>query len=96
MTTAFKISPSLWAVIDAASVFRLTRLVTHDRLTERARQWILRRWGMPAFDFASCPWCVSVYVAAGVVALTALVSAQWKYVAFVLAFSAVAGLLADR
>lgn len=47
-------------------------------------------------EFLSCPWCVSIWLAAGVVALTQLWPAGWQYAAVALAFSGVAGFLADR
>ena len=46
--------------------------------------------------FLGCPWCVSPYVAGGVVALQATAPTVWQYAAAVLGFSAVAGLLMER
>ncbi len=45
---------------------------------------------------ATCPWCASVWCAAGVVALRRLVPRAWGPVAEVLALAAVAGLVAER
>lgn len=40
-----------------------------------------------------CIWCSSVWLAGGVVALRALVPEPWSYLAVVLAFAALAGLI---
>jgi hypothetical protein len=47
-------------------------------------------------QFITCPWCVSPYLAIGVVMLQALAPTACLYVTAVLAFSLVAGLLAER
>ena len=75
----------------------------------RQHGWIDQTDGMPIqvgtlegrtartlFELAGCPWCVSVWFAAGAVMLTRLTPTAWQYVAFALACSAVAGFLADR
>ena len=94
--TAFALTPGLWLVVDALAVFSLTILVTRDVITEKPRQWIKRRLGLHAFDFITCPWCTSVWIAAAVVALTVFVPSEWKYVAYLLTCTAVAGFLAER
>ena len=48
------------------------------------------------FELVTCPWCVSIYMAAVVVALTKLLPGVWQYPAMGLALSAAAGFLADR
>jgi hypothetical protein len=93
---AFKLTPALWLFLDTVAVFRLTRLVTTDTITEKPRQWVKRHWGMGAFDFVVCPWCTSIWLAAGVVLLTVFAPHQWQYVAYVLVCSAVAGVLAEH
>lgn len=83
-------------LLDGLAVFRLTHFITddhmpfgliRDRITERRPDSLLAEW-------VQCPWCVSMYVAPVVVALHALLPTIWPYAAVVLAFSAVAGLLA--
>lgn len=44
----------------------------------------------------TCPWCSSVWLAAGVVAVSRVAPRQWRYVARGLAFSAVAGIIGSR
>jgi Protein of unknown function (DUF1360) len=51
------------------------------------------RW---LFELVTCPWCVSIWWAAGVVLLTRFVPGVWQYAAMGLALSATAGFLAER
>lgn len=59
------------------------------------RPWMMatRRW---VHELVTCAWCSSIWIAAGVVALTATVPLVWQYPAAVLALSGVTGFLADR
>lgn len=98
-------------LLDALAVFRLTRLVCADMLTEPARRWLIGSVqtsdrlldgskitvaAHPSIaDLLTCPWCVSPYVATGVVLMQSLLPTACLYVAAVLAFSAVAGLLSE-
>jgi hypothetical protein len=85
-----------YLLLDSFAVFRLTRFVTEDHVPfGPARDRILEdRPDSLLAEWVSCPWCVSMYVAPVVVALHALLPGFWPYAAAVLAFSAVAGLLA--
>lgn len=57
-------------LLAALATARLTRLITSDRLTERARLWVMTRvimWRGEESLLAyliTCPWCVSVYTGA--------------------------------
>jgi len=82
-------------VLVALSCYRITRLVTRDRITLRLRRAIDGRlgdtstWGY----FVRCPWCVGAWVAAGVVfAVDADVGLRLPLL-YWLAVSAVIGLL---
>lgn len=95
-----KLPIAAWLIVDALATHRLTRLVTTDTITHRLRMWAggmkigqeATRRGV--YFFVTCPWCVSVWAAAGVVAATKCLPSAWVYVALALAFSTVAGLLA--
>ncbi len=50
------------------------------------------RW---LFELAGCPWCVSVWAAAPVVALTKFAPGVWQYPAMGLALTAAAGILSS-
>jgi len=81
-------------VLYAVAVYRLARLVTADTITERPRQWIAERgdrWSL----FITCPWCTSVWLAAGWALLASLLPAGALVLGAILAWSAVAGLLSS-
>lgn len=56
-------------------VARVTRLITDDRIFGRARAAVIRRYGPDhaIAYWATCPWCVSPYVAG------ALITLAWHY-----------------
>jgi hypothetical protein len=99
-------------LLDALAVARLTRLVVSDTITAPLRQRLFgSRPGVTSdlaghrvqvaarprlAQFITCPWCVSPYLAIGVVMLQALAPTACLYVTAVLAFSLLAGLLAER
>lgn len=89
-------------VVDALAVYRLTRLVVEDRvpfgpLREAVKRRALRDWDPTSVEspylveLLSCRWCASVWVAMAVLVLRRLPG--WKYLARILAASAVTGLL---
>jgi hypothetical protein len=46
----------------ALSTYRLTRLVTADRITQRIREWAIAKGEMVGY-LATCDWCLSIWVA---------------------------------
>lgn len=95
-------------VVTALAVFRLTRLVTSDTITEPLRARVLngpttysRAQRKPSaarvrlYDFITCAWCVSMWIAALAVVELQYRWAWWAIFPFyvVLALSAVAGYL---
>lgn len=91
----------LWLAVNALAVFRLTRLVVADcwPLWVPVRERIVRRWPPRCgawSEIVVCPWCLSPWVAVLVVLLAWLAPAIWTPIAVVLAFSAVAGFLAEH
>lgn len=103
---------SFWFLTcDALAVYRLAILSAKDKITDGGREWLRdraydgqarRRRGVRAgvarwsFELVSCPWCISIWLAAGVVALTKFAPGAWQYGAMFLALSGVAGYLAER
>jgi hypothetical protein len=57
------------------------------------QQWIAEE-GHPLGILIGCPWCTSVYVGAGVVLARRIAPGLWDPFAKLLAFSAVAGIIA--
>lgn len=92
---------ALTVVVDALAVFRLTRLVLADAILDAPRDWLMardkrsRRQGrrLGWVVFLTCGWCVSMWIAAGVVAARMLLPTFWSPVALVLALSAIAAVL---
>lgn len=86
----------LLAVVAALAAYRATRLVTTDRVFDRAREAVIRRWPSVGYG-VTCDWCVSVWVGGGV----AVAAVWWGENRLVvvglaaLAFSAVTGWLAN-
>lgn len=80
-------------IVACGATFRLTRLLTHDRILDTPREWVDRRVGSVAAYFVHCTWCVSVWVAGAVV----MVLDQWATVplpwAVVATASAVTGIV---
>jgi hypothetical protein len=94
--------PSLQAtdrVVDALATYRLTRLWTRDSLppvVHARHAWLDRFGNHPLGDLAECAWCSSWWIALGVTAARAIAPKAWQLVAVPLAYSAVAGWLADQ
>lgn len=82
--------------VGALAVHRLTRLVAVDEVTAPLRASVSGRnpEGRLAY-LLSCPWCVSVYVAAGWAALTVAAPPVAAGAGAALAWSSVTGLLAS-
>jgi hypothetical protein len=77
------------------AVFRVTRLITRDHLTDTPRRWVQARVPEMVAYLIGCSWCASVWAGAGV----GVAVVWWPtnrvvlVVLFALAASAVAGLL---
>lgn len=87
-------------IVDALAVYRLAILITQDAITARFRDLLTGRAPLVKRPrvavFITCPWCVSIWIGAGVVVLTRLWPDGWQYVALALALSGVTGFLAER
>ncbi len=92
--------------VDALACWRITRLVTEDGITAPIRGRILD-WALDQgadarpkhpklAELIECPHCVSVYAAAGVLAARRYTPGLWDPLARLLAFSAVAGIVAEQ
>lgn len=89
-----------YVALYALAITRVTVFVTKDSMTKPFRRWLdkqLSPLGIWLHDLLTCPWCLSVWVAAAAVALVVTFGwlAPWLlYPALILAFSQVAGMLA--
>jgi hypothetical protein len=61
-----------WLLVTLAvlATARLTRLVTTDSITDPARAWLHDHTPPWVTYLVHCPWCVSVWLGAGVAAAT--------------------------
>jgi hypothetical protein len=89
----------LWMLIGALATYRLTRLMTADRITEPLRSWIETRSATAGY-LVTCDWCLSIWIAPWP-ALLLVVAPDAPLVRWglsLLAFSALTGLmsLAER
>jgi hypothetical protein len=95
-------------LVDTAAVYRLTKLVTEDYLTEDLRNIILKHF--PAVIdkrtdlkrkhkvayFINCPWCVSIWAAVFIFTLRQINPTAATYLSSILAASAVTGIAAIK
>jgi hypothetical protein len=86
--------------IDALATYRVTRLLVSDGVVDRPRAALLERLRRnehhKLVELIECPWCTGVWAAAAVAASRRTARRWWAPLAEVLAFSAVAGLLASE
>lgn len=77
---------------------RLTRLINADVIADRVRVAVWERWGVDSHPgvLVRCPWCISPYVGALVLAAgwAAGWAAWWLFVAAVLSISYVVAVAA--
>lgn len=85
---------------DALATHRLTKLIIDDKITEDLREKVFARFGNPDDSKISylitCPWCVSMYVGAGVAMLRAFAPRAWSPASYALAVSSVTGLIEEK
>lgn len=85
----------LLIVLAVGAVCRLTRLVTADSILDRPRELAKRRSEKLGL-FITCPWCVSMWLAAATI-VCALYWPRWSLTVFaILTASYVAGWLAGH
>lgn len=81
--------------VNALAVYRGTKLILEDKVTEKPRDWLFDRLNpQETWTYLfTCPWCISIYLGAIAVAGMALIPTWWFYIALVGALSAVTGLI---
>lgn len=82
---------------DGLAAHRLTQLIVQDQIFDRPRARLNQAfheagwtWGN---DLLRCPYCVSIWVGAGVVAARLVAPRAWRHVARALAASDIAGIV---
>lgn len=102
------LSKFVYLILDTLSVYRLTKLVTDDYITEEFRE-ILRAKFPAVIDkrtkvrraskityLINCPWCVSIWAAAFIFTLRKISPETATYLSSILAASALTGLAANK
>jgi hypothetical protein len=86
-------------LVDALATHRLTKLVIDDKITEDFREQIYKHFPPESHKigyFFTCPWCVSFWMGAGVVAARNVSPKAWRPLAYALAFSSITGWIEEH
>lgn len=70
-------------VMTSLACFRLTRLITDDKITDWLRRWVRREAPKKAKEGISCPFCVSFYYAnilTGLLVLLHMITWQFSFI----------------
>lgn len=86
----------LMLVLNIGAVFRLSILVTQDKILDRPRTWFVANYHGMLVTLIQCPWCISVWFGIAAALLTWFFWMWWAWVALVLTLSAATGFLAER
>lgn len=89
--------------VAALATYRLTKLAIDDEILREPRELILERLNNSdhpladkAYYFLTCPWCVSIWAAGGILLLAKVLPNVGALLNTVLAASAVSGILSER
>ncbi len=86
-------------LIDALAVHRLTKLIIDDEILREPREKWFEKHPPDSTKLgyvATCPWCVSFWAGAAVVAARTIAPKAWRPLAYALAFSSVTGLVEEH
>jgi hypothetical protein len=82
----------------ALAIYRVCRLVVEDAVTEKLRNRIWARYSITSGIgyWITCYWCTSIWVASLFVGMYTMIPIPTLTVSYVLALSAVVGIVAAR
>lgn len=86
-------------IIYSLAVYRLTKLIKDDYITEDIRNKVLDKFPPQTTKigyFFTCPWCISIWAAATLTLLGKVTPELEKEVSLILASSAVTGLISEN
>jgi len=94
------VGPLAWFVflLNAGAVYRLSRLVARDTISEPWRGRLAAKFHGPLVNLVQCMWCLSIWFGGLALFLTAWTTTRdlWLIVAYVLSCSAVGGYMSER
>lgn len=84
--------------MDAIATYRLVRLAQRDHLppVEHARHRLCTDGPAWVAELLDCPWCLSFWVALGVIAARRFTPRLWRPLALALTYSAVTGFITEQ
>ena|SRR5262252_677467 len=87
-----------WFIVNALAVFRLSRIIAHDRIMDKPRHYMNRKYTGSIVNLLTCMWCLSFWFACMAVVLMLFESTRpiWLLTAIMLSLSAVSGMLSER
>jgi hypothetical protein len=90
-------------LVGGLATYRVTKLVIDDEIFREPREKVLSALmkdgsplAMKAYYLLTCPWCVSIWAAGGLLLLKKTSPGLYEVLASVLASSALTGVLAER
>ena len=86
------------AASDSLAVYRLTKLVLDDKITEDLREWVYDKFpkGSKVRYLINCPWCVSVWAGLAISGLRLYNPKAADALSGALAASAVTGIIYQK
>lgn len=89
---------SLWLVVNALAVYRLSHLVAQDSITAKFRHGVETKYHGSLVTLINCQWCLSFWFSLVAIILMYFDETRpwWLLVCVVLSLSAVAGALAEK
>lgn len=85
-------------IIDCIAVFRLTRIITRDRISEDVRNAVGERLGRDSMVtyLINCDWCISIWAALIIFSLRKTSPNVSDWLSGLLAASAITGIASDN
>jgi hypothetical protein len=86
------------AVSDSLAVYRITKLIMEDKITEDLREWVYDKFpqGSKVRYLINCPWCVSVWGGLAIFGLRHVSPKSADLLSGALAASAVTGVIYQK
>lgn len=77
--------------LDVVAVYRLSRLIVEDRITDELREYIHEHLPSEVSYLFNCPWCISIWAAIAIITLRKINPEIADYLSTILTASAITG-----